>query len=308
MQRGHLIVHDLGQVDDRLPLAALIARHQGIDSTPESGISRPPSSDSTRSARPARRPVVGDDHQRRLELPRQPPEELVQPLAVGVVQVAAGLVGQDDQRVRRERAGHRRPLLLAARERRRTVGHPPGQPHGGEQLLGPRAGPALVLPGDQQRQHDVLQRGELPEQVMELEHESELPVPHRGEGRRDRARRRAGRRGGPPPAEGASSAPSRWSSVLFPEPLEPTIATNSPRPTSRSTPASTSIGLPSPPSYTFRRPCASRIALIRGGSPRPASAWPPLARGTPWPARRWPGSRPPRPGRRAARHAPGGDR
>ena len=49
------------------------------------------------------------------------------------------------------------------------------------------------------------------------------------------------------PPEGLSSAPSRCSSVLFPEPLAPTMATNSPRLTVRSTPDRTSIGLPSPP-------------------------------------------------------------
>src|SRR5688572_4877482 len=53
MQGGDLLVDDLGEVDDRLALVALFARHQGIDSTPESGTRRPPSRDSTRSARPA---------------------------------------------------------------------------------------------------------------------------------------------------------------------------------------------------------------------------------------------------------------
>ena len=41
-------------------------------------------------------PVVGHHHHRGLELPRQRGEQLVQPLAVGVVQVARRLVGQDD--------------------------------------------------------------------------------------------------------------------------------------------------------------------------------------------------------------------
>ena len=182
MQGGHLLVDDLGEVDDRLALAALVAGHQGIDSTPDSGTRRPPSRESTRSARPASRAVVRHDDERGLELARQPREQLVQPLAVAVVEVAGGLVGQDDA------AG---PAASARATAARccsppescdgTVRHPAGQSHRGEQLLRARAGPALGFPGDQQRHHHVLQRAELPQQVMELEDEADLPVPHRRE-------------------------------------------------------------------------------------------------------------------------------
>ena len=125
--------------------------------------------------------------------------------------------------------------------------HPSGQPHLGQQLLGPGAGLGIVLAGDQQRHHHVLQRGELPEQVMELEDEPQLSIADCGQALggfvaiRLAAQPDASRR------TGVSSAPSRCSSVLFPEPLAPTMATNSPRLTVRSTPDNTSIGLPSPP-------------------------------------------------------------
>ena len=161
----------------------LVAEHQGIASTPAIGTSRPSSSDRTRSARAASEPVVRHDHQRGLELPRQRGEQVVQPLAVGVVEVAGRLVGQHHDRVDRQRARHRDPLLLAARQLPPADGHaPPPSPTARQQLLAPAtAAAASVPPGDEQRHHHVLQRGELPQQVMELEHEPDLPVAQLGQ-------------------------------------------------------------------------------------------------------------------------------
>src|SRR5216117_3674639 len=68
------------------------------------------------------------------------------------------------------------------------------------------------------------------------------------------------------PLVGESSAPSRCSSVLLPAPEAPTIATNSPRRASSSTPRSTSSGWPSPLTNTLRMPRASRRAVIRSES------------------------------------------
>src|SRR6185503_725342 len=53
VQRRDLFVHDLSQVNDRLTFMTLLTGHQGMDSTLESGTRCPPSSESTRSARPA---------------------------------------------------------------------------------------------------------------------------------------------------------------------------------------------------------------------------------------------------------------
>ncbi len=72
--------------------------------------------------------------------------------------------------------GHGTPLLLAAGELRRPVGHAAGEVHGGQQLFGPAAGARLLPPPDQQRHHHVLERGELGQQVVELEDEADLPI------------------------------------------------------------------------------------------------------------------------------------
>ena len=75
------------------------------------------------------------------------------------------------------------------------------------------------------------------QQVVELEDEADLPVAERGE----LAPRGCAKTSSPSnstlPAVGRSSAPRRCSSVLFPTPDSPTIATRSPAPTSRSSPA-----------------------------------------------------------------------
>ena len=92
---------------------------------------------------------------------------------------------------------------------------------------------------DQQRHRDVLDRGELRQQVMELVDEAERAVAHlpaRGLATATRTRRR---RRSPRPRSGTSRPPSRCSSVLLPDPDAPTIATRSPGCTARSTPIST---------------------------------------------------------------------
>src|SRR3990172_9088427 len=53
MHRRHVVVDDLGEVDDRLALAAVLAHHQGSASTSPTYVSRPSSSSSARSARAA---------------------------------------------------------------------------------------------------------------------------------------------------------------------------------------------------------------------------------------------------------------
>src|SRR5574341_200551 len=53
VERDLGVMLDLGEVDDRVPFLAVIAQHQGIASTELTVVSRPSSSKSTRSARPA---------------------------------------------------------------------------------------------------------------------------------------------------------------------------------------------------------------------------------------------------------------
>ena len=83
--------------------------------------------------------------------------------------------------------------------------------------------------GDHQRGEHVFERGEFGQQVVELEDHAEAAV-----AQRVAAAGRAGCRSAGPskrisPSSGASSVPSRCSSVLLPEPLWPTMARNSPR-------------------------------------------------------------------------------
>ena len=124
------------------------------------------------------------------KLARQAREQVVQPLGVVRVEVARRLVGQQEHRVGRQRPRHRHPLLLAARQLRRArCVIRPARPTAASSSSARRRAAALGAPRDQQRHHHVLERGELPQQVMELEHEPDRPVPQRGELRRRSARR-----------------------------------------------------------------------------------------------------------------------
>ena len=96
-----------------------------------------------------------------------------------------------------------------------------------------------------QRARDVLQRGQMAEQVELLEHHADADA---GALLGDGARRQRLAVVAKPDAAAAdldvpASQPSRWlmqrSSVLLPEPLGPSSATTSPTRTVRSTPAST---------------------------------------------------------------------
>ena len=109
----------------------------------------------------------------------------MQPFAIEVVEVAGRFIGQDHDRVGHQGTSDGHPLLLSARELGRPMGHPAGQSHRGQQLFRLGPGPALPRPRDQQRHHHILQRVELAEQVVKLEYEADLPVPHIGQlGRR----------------------------------------------------------------------------------------------------------------------------
>src|ERR1041385_528501 len=81
------------------------------------------------------------------------------------------------------------------------------------------------------------------------------------------------------PAEGTSSPPSRFSSVVLPEPLGPIKATNSPASTSRFKACSTCICSP-PRAYVLPRPRACiRLFEVPLPSTRTISEFPPAALG-----------------------------
>ena len=101
---------------------------------------------------------MGGHHHRGLELPRQPEEDLVQPLAVRVIEVAGRLVGEDEARVVHQGARHRAALLLAPRQLRRPVGHAAGESDLRQQLLRTGTGLPRRHAADQERHHHVLER------------------------------------------------------------------------------------------------------------------------------------------------------
>src|SRR6266849_2858176 len=120
--------------------------------------------------------VVGRDHERRAVLLVQLEHELLDVLAGGRVEVAGRLVGEEKPGALGEGACHRHALLLAPGELPRPVREPLAEPDPLEQVGRPRARRGLWLAGDQARQHDVLQRGEVAQQVVELEDEADLAV------------------------------------------------------------------------------------------------------------------------------------
>ena len=61
-------------------------------------------------------------------------KQLVDALAGGGVEVAGGLVGEQQRRLEHQRAGQRHPLRLAARQLARAVVDAGAQPHPLEQL------------------------------------------------------------------------------------------------------------------------------------------------------------------------------
>ena len=71
----------------------------------------------------------------------------------------------------------RAALLLAARELGGAMAHATCQAHLRQDLFGARTRRARRRAADQQRHHDVLQSRKLAQEMMKLEHKTELPVP-----------------------------------------------------------------------------------------------------------------------------------
>src|SRR5690349_10950703 len=105
-------------------------------------------------------------------------EQVDDPLARARVEVAGGLVGEKERRTREQRASDRDPLALAARER----GGPRRRLVEKADALQPLARAALRVRdavAEVVRQEDVLQGGELGEEVEALEDESDARVAQR---------------------------------------------------------------------------------------------------------------------------------
>ena len=117
------------------------------------------------------------DHDERLALVGEAADFEVEALGRRAVEVARGLVGEDEAGAVHERARDGDALLLAAGELRRAVAEPLAEPELFEQRSRPRLRLAAErLPADHGRHRDVLQRRELRQQVVELEDEADLLV------------------------------------------------------------------------------------------------------------------------------------
>ena len=139
-----------------------------------------------RSAPPAPAPA------RSSATPRTPPP------AVADVEIAGGLVGQQHAAARWPSPA-RSPPAAARRPTACPAGAPPARasPNAASSARARGSAAAPRLAGDHLRQHHVLQRGELAEQVMELIDEADAVAADRGALGIAQARRRRGRRTAP---------------------------------------------------------------------------------------------------------------
>ena len=81
------------------------------------------------AVRPGReRAIVRHDHHAQLELVRELGEQLVQPLAVVMVEISRRLVGEEHGRIGGQGTRDSGALLLPARQRARAMMHAPAQP------------------------------------------------------------------------------------------------------------------------------------------------------------------------------------
>ena len=127
------------------------------------------------AVRPPGRPrVVGHHDDGLAQLAAQPPHEHQHVLGRDAVEVACGLVGHEQGRVRDQGARNGHPLLLAAGELPRGVVHAvleADQPQHGPHVL-----PALPAGeiGQHERQLDVLEGRQHRDEVVELENEADV--------------------------------------------------------------------------------------------------------------------------------------
>jgi hypothetical protein len=115
--------------------------------------------------------VVGHQDDGRAGLAVERLEELDDAAAGGGVEVARGLVGEEDARAVDEGAGAGDALLFAAGELVREVAGALGQPHAREELA--RAGGGLGVAPQLERDLDVLLRGEGRDELEALEDEAD---------------------------------------------------------------------------------------------------------------------------------------
>src|SRR5690606_2697719 len=125
--------------------------------------------------------LVVRDHEERGAEPVERLEEAHELLSRRRVEVARGLIGEEDGGAVDEGAGDGDALALPAGELVRLVVHPVSEADAHERLGGALAALALALPGVDQRELDVLEAVDARQQVERLEDEPDLAVAHRGE-------------------------------------------------------------------------------------------------------------------------------
>src|SRR6187455_2098961 len=115
------------------------------------------------------RKVVRHQHDGGAEVPVELEHQLHDGLARGAVEVAGGLVREQDARLVREGARERHALLLAARELGGVVVTTLAQPDAREQVVGARR---AIAAGELERHLHVLACGERGNELEGLEHEA----------------------------------------------------------------------------------------------------------------------------------------
>ena len=123
--------------------------------------------------------VVRDHHDGLAELAHGLAHEREDLGARAGVEVAGGLVGEDDLGPAGQRPRHRDALLLTTGELRRPVREATAETDGADDLVDPRA--VRPVPGESHREDDVLRRGQRRDQVERLEHEPDPVAPQLGE-------------------------------------------------------------------------------------------------------------------------------
>ena len=118
---------------------------------------------------------MGHEHERAAEIPVERDEELDDLLARGRVEVARGLVGQEQPRPAADGARDGDPLLLAARELDGVVVAAIGETDLAEQRV--RAAERVGLAAEPERHRDVLERGERCNEVVGLEDIADIVPP-----------------------------------------------------------------------------------------------------------------------------------
>ncbi len=125
--------------------------------------------------------VVSHYHQRDPLLPVEPLQQGNHLLPGAGVEIAGGLVGQDQPRRHRHGPGDGHPLTLTAGEFGRAVSGPVLQPQLPQQLLAAAMALGGGDPAQHQRQLDVFTGGEAGDEVKRLEHETDAMAAQLGQ-------------------------------------------------------------------------------------------------------------------------------